>query len=501
MCLVGAGPGDAGLITVRGRQMLERADVVIYDALVGADLLDLAPVSAQRIDVGKRPGAHKLTQDQINELMVEKARQGLAVVRLKGGDPYLFGRGGEEAAYLVQHGVAFDVVPGLTAAVAVPGAAGIPLTHRNMASTVTFATGHEDPTKGASSVDYAALAALIKAGGTVCFYMGISRIGAIVEALTAQGVSNDQSAAAVQWATTPRQKAVRTTLASLQEAVASEGVWAPSIIVVGQVAGLDIPFDRRVLTGKTVIVTRSQRQSSTLHELLSAQGARVLESPTIEVHAPGDVAALDAAVADPHDWLVLTSANGVDALADSLQRQQLDARCLAGAKIAVVGGATADALYCRLRLRAELTPDQYDAKSLAAELIKHHNISGKRIALLRADIAADELPDQLTAAGAIVADVAAYETRSPDALPAAVLDALHEGVVDWITFTSSSTARNMVALLGDEKNLLAGVNIASIGPVTSQAIRDCGYEPTVQADPFTAGGLVDAIVKAQTTGT
>ena len=502
VCLVGAGPGDAGLITVRGRQRLAQAQVVIYDALVGPELLDLAPPDAQRIDVGKRAGAHKLSQDQINELMFEHARAGRSVVRLKGGDPYLFGRGAEEAAYLAKQGIEFEVVPGLTAAMVLPAAVGVPLTHRQVASTVTFATGHEEPGKDESSVDYAALAALIGAGGTVCFYMGISRIAAIVEALIGQGVAPDMPTAVVQWVTAPSQKSVTTTLGEAPKAIERAGVWAPSIIVVGQVAGLDV-IVHRPMFGQTVVITRTREQASELRELLIAQGARVLEAPTIRLVAPEDPAPMDDAVTrvEEYDWLVITSPNGVEAVEQVVKRLDLDARHFAGVKIATIGSATADALQSRLRLRADLVPANYVAEALADELIAAGEASGKRFLLLRADIARQALPQRLAAAGAEVTEVTAYESKTVEALPPAVLEAMRAGEVDWITFTSSSTARNMAALLGEEKDLLRQVGIASIGPITSGTLRELGLGPTIEADPSTMPGLVDAIVRAQTAGT
>lgn len=496
--LVGAGPGDLGLITVRGMQWLEKAEVVIYDALVNPHLLAAAPQGAECIDVGKRAKAHKLSQDQINALMTDKARQGLLVVRLKGGDPFLFGRGAEEAAYLTQHGINVEVVPGLTAGAAAPAAAGIPVTHRGIASTVTFVTGHEDPSKETSSVDYAALATLIAAGGTVCFYMGISRLAAITENLIAAGTLPGVPGAVVQWGTLPIQRSVRSTLATLAADAEAAGVWAPSIIVVGQVAGIDAPgldgFVKRPLFGQTIINTRPVAQAKALREQLTDLGAAVLDAPAIAIEALQDTAQFDAALraVASYDWLVFTSAAGVEAAAQRLAAIGLDARALAGVKVAAVGRATAEALHHYLSVNADLIPEKYVAEALA-EALKHQ---GKRFLLLRADLAREALATLLRDGGAHVDDVIAYHTVMPEAWPITTLDALRDGRVDWITFTSSSTVRNTVALLGDEVSLLNNVKIASIGPITSDTVRACGLAVDAQAEPSDIDGLIAAMVQA-----
>lgn len=496
--LVGAGPGDPGLITVRGLDWLSRAEVVIYDALVNPDLLVAAPEAAERIDVGKRARAHKKGQDEINALMADKARAGRLVVRLKGGDPFLFGRGAEEAAYLAERGIAVEVVPGLSAGAAAPAAAGIPVTHRHIASTVTFVTGHEDPGKEASSVDYAALATLIAAGGTVCFYMGISRLASIAEQLIVAGALPAVPAAVVQWGTLPIQRSVRSTLADVAADAQRAKVWAPSIIVVGKVAGLDAPgldsFIRRPLFGRTILSTRPRDQAGELHDRLGELGAAVLDAPAIAI-ADADPAPIDAALRQVggYDWVVFTSGNGVAAAAKRMDVLGLDARALAGVRVAAIGSATATAVREALGVRADLVPGKYVAETLAAELTG----KGRRFLLLRADIARPTLPEMLREAGGEVDDVVAYRTVTPSSLPAAAVEALREKRVDWVAFTSASTVRGLVSLLGDEAALLDDVRIASIGPVTSDAVRAAGLAVAAEAARSDVGGLVDAIVAAQ----
>ncbi len=505
--LIGAGPGDPGYITVRGLEVLRRADVVVFDALANPRLLSEAPAGAELIDAGKRAKDHKLTQDQTNQLLADKAKEtrrdgcGKLVARLKGGDPYLFGRGAEEAAFLARQGVEVEIVPGVTSGIAAPGAAGIPVTHRSIASTVTFVTGHEKPGKDESSINYAALAALIDAGGTACFYMGVGRLADIRDELLAGGLEAGTPAALVQWGTTPRQKSVRSTLRRVVEDVQRAGISSPAIIVVGQVAAIDEPgldaFTRRPLFGQRILITRTRQQASQLGDQLAELGADVLEAPTIDVvpASAADLQRVDAALQDiqRYDWLVLTSANGVIGLAQRLEALGLDSRAFAGLKIAVIGEGTQVALRERLGIAADFVPTRYVAESLAGELIASQDVKGKSFLLLRADIARPALPKLLAEAGANIEDLAIYETALAQSLPDAVLAALRAGEVDWITFTSASTARNMAQLLGDEKPLLANVKIASIGPITSDAVRELGLNVALEAPTSTMPGLVDAI--------
>ncbi len=505
--LVGAGPGDPGLITARGLERLRCAAVVVYDALANPSLLDQAPDNAERIDVGKRAGVHKLSQDQTNALLAQKARLGGLVVRLKGGDPYLFGRGAEEAAYLAQQGIACEVVPGITAGIAAPAAAGIPVTHRGIASTVTFITGHEDPTKTESSVDYHAVAQLIRTGGTACLYMAVRTLENIRQELTRYGLDETTPVAVIQWGTLPRQRHVRCDLATAAKSVADAGLAAPAIIVIGEVAAIDEAgldyFTRRPLFGRRIVITRTRHQSSRLRQMLDDLGAETLEAPTIDLVPPTSWEQADQAIRDlpSFDWLALTSTNGVDALADRLTHLKLDARHLGHGpqgqpvKVAAIGDATAAALRDRLAITADLVPTQFVAESLSDELIAQHNIAGKRFLLLRADIARPALPQRLTAAGAEVTEVTAYQTRIAGELPTTVIDALKDGSVDWITFTSSSTATNLITMLGDNRHWLENVNIASIGPITSKTLGELNITPTVEATTSNMAGLVDTIAQ------
>jgi len=500
--LVGAGPGDPGLITVAGLKALEQADVVVFDALANPVLLAKARADAELIDCGKRAKAHKLTQDQTNALLVEKAQAGALVVRLKGGDPYLFGRGAEEASYCATQGVGCQVIPGITAGVAAPAMAGIPVTHRKIASTVTIVTGHEDPTKDDTSIDYAALAGLIKSGGTACFYMGVGRLESICRELMGHGLASDTPAALVQWGTLPKQRHVRGTLANIKQRVDDAGIGSPAIIVVGQVAAIQEPgldfFTARPLFGQRIVVTRTRQQVSELREHLEALGAQVLEAPTIQIVKPADTAAFDDAVANlaDYDALVLTSGNAVDALAARLAAQGLDSRALAGVYIACIGRACAERLSESLAIAADFIPQRAISESLAEGLLEAADLAGKRVLLPTADIARPALPERLRAGGARVDEFAVYQTARVDELAPEVAEALQDEAVDWVTFTSSSTASNLVQLLGPDVTRLSGCRLASIGPKTSGTMRELGIAPTIEAATHDIAGLVAALVQA-----
>lgn len=499
--LIGAGPGDPDLITVKGLKALVSATCVIYDALANPLLLNYARPDAEMIDAGKRAKKHKLTQDETNSLMLEKAKAGHIVARLKGGDPYVFGRGSEEGIYLHSHGVAVEMIPGITAAMAGPAYAGIPVTHRNIATTVTFITGHENPTKGELQTDYEGLAKIAIKGGTLCFYMGMGRLPEIVSELNKHGLPMDTPAAVVQWGTMPKQKSVRGTMTDIADKVAQAGLGAPSIILVGGVAAVDKDealryFEKRPLFGKRIVVTRTRHQSSELAEQLTDLGADVLLAPTIQINPPADWTPVDDAINNikNYDWLILTSANGVAGLRERLQALNLDARHLAGVKIAVVGDQTANALN-DIGLQHDLMPNEFVGESLAAALIENHDMSGKKILMLRADIARPMLKEKLTEAGATVNDVAIYETTIADRLPENVIQAVEQQDIDWVTFTSSSTVRHFATLLGNTKNKLQSDNIriASIGPVTSNTARELDIPVTVEAKEHNIQGLIQAI--------
>jgi uroporphyrinogen III methyltransferase/synthase len=536
--LVGAGPGDPGLLTVRGQALLERADVVVYDYLANPLLLRHAP-KAKPIYVGKKAAAHSLTQDGINALLIEQARLGHLVVRLKGGDPFVFGRGGEECEALAAAGIPFEVVPGITAAIAAPAYAGIPVTHRDLNSSFTFITGHEkeeeykdaeskarDAASGSSDVDWASIAKL----PCVAFYMGVKSLPRICEKLIAHGMDRDTPAATIRWGTTPRQRTVVGTVSDLAQRVAEAKLTPPAMTIIGKVVSLRETmnwFERRPLFGQTVLVTRTRDQASELSERLMELGADVIEAPTIEIVRPADDGAIvqtfvrlvkfqmwnvvaqerlneGKTVSNalrsgddyPFDWIVFTSANGARATREFLDANALDVRAFGGAKIAVVGAETREAVAEHLSLRADVSPDRAVADALADELVARDAVRGKRFLLLRADIGRPVLVERLTKAGAAeVRDVAVYETKPAASLPPELLEALADRRVTWATFTSSSTATNLAALLGpDYRDKLAGVKIASIGPVTTTTLKELGLDPAVHAQTASIEGLVEAIL-------
>jgi uroporphyrinogen III methyltransferase / synthase len=476
--LVGAGPGDPGLLTRRGAEVLAAADVVVYDRLAAPALLDLARPDAERLSVGKAPGRAEASQDEINALLVAHARAGRRVVRLKGGDPFVFGRGGEEAEALRDAGLAFEVVPGVTSALAAPAYAGIPVTHRGLARSVTIVTGHEDPTQDAAGVDWAALA---RAGGTIVVLMGASRIDAIAHELRDAGLPADTPVAAVQRGTRPDQATLRATLDTIGDAAPS----APAAIVVGPVAALDLAwFERRPLFGRTVVVTRAREQASGLRATLEALGAAVEELPAI-VLEPLPVTLPDL---PRFAWLVLTSANGVRALFDALHATGRDARALAGLRVAVIGPGTAAALDA-CGVRADLIPDRYVAEALLDAFPPAQ--PGEAVLLARAARARDVLPDGLAARGYTVEVLPVYATRPAPPDPD-VVAALRDGRVDAVTFTSSSTVTNFCDAVGPLEHPPL---VVSIGPVTSGTARERGLPVDAEAREHTIDGLVARLVE------
>jgi uroporphyrinogen III methyltransferase/synthase len=505
--LVGAGPGDAGLITVRGASLLANAQVVVFDALADPRLLDYCP-GAVRINAGKRAGDHVMSQAQINECLVREGLAGRRVVRLKGGDPFVFGRGGEECLALAEAGVRFEVVPGVTSGVAAAAYAGIPVTHRDLASSFTLITGHEKedltPDVGAaaaseSAVDWSAVARL----GSVAIYMGARSLDRICRRLLEHGMPGDMPAAIIQWGTTPRQRTVVSTLANLAREAAAAGIGSPAITLFSKVVTLRRSlnwFESRPLFGRTIVITRSRPQASELSTELTLLGARTIEAPMIELVAPTDFSRIDATVAavGTYDWIVFTSANGVSFTRARLVAMGRDARIFASARIAAIGQATADAVGRELCLNVDRVPASSVAESLAEDLKSAGAISGRRFLLLRADIARPELPAALGAAGAaVVDDVPIYQTRPTASLPQELLDALAADQVDWIAFTSSSTVRNFQKLLGASTIPLGRAKLASIGPITSQTLAESGWTANVEANPHDIHGLVEAIVAAE----
>jgi uroporphyrinogen III methyltransferase/synthase len=494
--LVGAGPGDPGLITVRGVQCLRQADVVVYDYLAAPELLGYAAAGAERIYVGKKGGDHTLSQEGINALLVKLGQAGKRVCRLKGGDPYIFGRGGEEAEALVAAGIPFEVVPGVTSAVAAPAYAGIPLTHRRLTATVAFVTGHEDPEKTASSIDWASLARGI---GTLVFFMGVKNLPHITANLRAHGRPATTPVALVQWGTTTRQRTVTGTLDDIVARAAEAGITAPAITVVGEVVGLRPVlgwFEQRPLLGRTVVVTRAREQASDLTTRLTALGAECLEYPTIQVLPPERWEPLDTAIRglERYRWVIFTSVNGVTFFFERLYSLGRDARALGGLRTAVIGPATA----ARLRhygVASDILPASFRAESIV-EAFRDQELRGVAVLLPRAREARLVLPEELRRMGAGVDEVEAYRTVSAGEHPE-LLKRLEAGTVDMVTFTSSSTVRNFCALLPAERvvPLLRGVRLAAIGPITADTARELGLTVDVTAEIYTIDGLCDAIVR------
>jgi len=491
--LVGAGPGDLGLVTLRAKECIEEADVIIYDYLSNPEMLKWAPENAEIIYAGKKAGAHTLTQDEINEFLVEKARAGKQVVRLKGGDPFVFGRGAEEAQALAAARVPFVVVPGITSAIAGPAYAGIPVTHRGKNSHVTFFTGHEDPEKSEISIDFAALA---KLGGTQVMLMGVERIEAIAREMLANGMRSDLPVALIRWATTGRQETLVGNLESIAERVTETRFAAPAVAVFGDVVTLRDElrwFEDRPLSGKRIVVTRTRSQAGVLSEQLRALGGDVIELSTIRIEPPGDLRAFAELVQNAHayDWIVFTSPNGVTAFFDLFYKLYDDAREIGGARLAAIGPATAQRIK-DFHLRVDLQSEEFVAESIVREFRKQGGVENLRILLARAEKARDLLPKELSALGAIVDEGFAYRTVPETRDDSGARRRLLEEGADLITFTSSSTVENFLAL---GLPWPAGMKVASIGPVTSKTARDGGLEVAVEARRHDIPGLVDAVRK------
>jgi len=496
--LVGAGPGDPGLLTIKGRECIAKADVLVYDYLASPTLLKYATAHAEKIYVGKKGGDHTLSQDGINDLIAQKALDGHIVTRLKGGDPFIFGRGGEEAEVLISKGIPFEVVPGVTSAIAAPAYAGIPLTHRKFTSNVAFVTGHEDPTKEQSSLDWEALARGI---GTLVFLMGVKNLPHIVERLLAGGKPANTPVALVRWGTTLRQATVTGNLGNIVEVVAQAGLKAPAVIVVGDVVSLRQTmqwFEDKPLMGQRIVVTRAREQASSLVDRLTELGAQCLEYPTIEVVGPDNWQPLDMAIENlkTYDWLVFTSVNGVKYFFERLFYKGLDVRVLGHLKTAVIGPVT-KARLADFGIIADILPESYRAESVVAAFAGQ-NLKAKKILLPRAREARAVLPVELEKMGAAVDEITAYVTRPVDSGANDLTADLQASRVDLITFTSSSTVTNFKALLPAEgwRDLLAGTRIASIGPITTETAEKLGFDVDITAETYTIPGLCAAIVNA-----
>jgi uroporphyrinogen III methyltransferase/synthase len=482
--LIGAGPGDPGLISLKGVKCLEKADVVVYDYLSNPRLLVHCRPDAEKIYVGKKGAQHTLEQKDINQLLVDKAAAGNVVARLKGGDPFVFGRGGEEAFALKEAGIPFEIVPGITAAVAAPAYAGIPVTHRDQTSTLALITGHEDPTKEESAIDWAKVATGI---GTLAFYMGVKNLPRIVGKLIEHGRSPQTPVALIRWGTMPGQQTVVGTL-------------------VGEVVTLRETlnwFETRPLFGKKIVVTRSRAQASDFVEQIESLGAEAVEMPTIRIADPEDFGPLDNAIAtiDSFDWIVLTSVNAVGRFVDRLLERGGDIRDLKGIKICAIGAATADEVR-KCRVRVDLIPPKYVAESIIESLQQVGEIKGKRFLLPRADIARSLLPDEIARLGGEAVEVDVYRTVLEEKADQAVIQRLVDGDIDLVTFTSSSTVRNFAKILGNDRleKVKSAAQFASIGPITTQTAEELGIPIHTEAERHDIPGLVDAIIAHFTKG-
>jgi uroporphyrinogen III methyltransferase/synthase len=494
--LIGAGPGDPGLLTVRGRACLRRAEVVVYDYLVNAALLDEAPSGAEIIDAGKRKGAQTFTQQAINELLIDRARRGRTVARLKGGDPFIFGRGGEEALALADADVPFEVVPGVTSVVAVPAYAGIPLTHRDYAATVVLATGHEDSNKPASAIPWDDLAST---QGTLVFVMGMTNLTGIATRLVERGRSPETPVAVIRWGTHPRQETVVGTLATIAQDAVRLDLQPPGLIVVGEVVALRDRlawFEQRPLFGRTVIVTRPKGQSTELTARLREAGAEVLDAPVIRLEPPASWDEVDRAIAvlRRYRWVVFTSVNAVRFFFDHLLASGRDARSLGDARVAVIGERTATVVR-GYGIVPDLVADDSTGEGLAVALAKE-DLAGAAILFPRARVAREVLPEALAARGAKVDLVTVYENRPVGVVSDRVWDALRQGERTIVTFTSASTVTAFLDALGaDAGSRMRGVTVACLGPTTADAARARGLDPRVQPARQTMAALVDALVK------
>ena len=497
--LVGAGPGDPGLLTLKAKECLSRADVIIYDNLANRIFLKYADSDAELIYVGKKGGNHTMLQKDINSLIVDKARTGHFVVRLKGGDPFIFGRGGEEALELIEAGIDFEVVPGITSAIAVPAYAGIPLTHRNYTSTVAFVTGHEDPQKEKSDIAWDKLAT---GAGTLVFLMGVANLPRIVERLMEHGRAPDTPVAVIRSGTVPEQKTIKGTLKDIARLSRESGITPPAIIVVGDVIHLREKlnwFERRPLFEKRIVVTRAREQASGFLSDLAGLGAECIEFPTIEVVPPENWDAIDHAIKtiDRFNWLLFTSVNGVHYFLKRLEALGKDVRDLKGINIGTIGPKTAE-IWRGLGIKPDLIPGEYRAESVV-ESFKGLGVKGTKILLPRAASAREVLPEELQKMGAHVEVVPAYRTVRPDNNTAKVRKMLEHGGIDMVTFTSSSTVNNFVEMFKTDvrelRKWMTAVAVACIGPITADTAQKHGFTVSLTPPEYTIESLTDSIVQ------
>jgi uroporphyrinogen III methyltransferase / synthase len=488
--LAGAGPGDLGLVTLRAKEAIEHADVVVYDYLCNPEILKWAPPDAEIVYAGKKAGRHTFTQAEINDLIVQRARVGKQVVRLKGGDPFVFGRGGEEAEALAAAGIDFEVVPGVSAAIAVPAYAGIPITHRDVTSSFTVFTGHEDPAKPESDLDYGSL---VKSGGTLVMLMGVQRLEKVVTALRAHGAEPSMPVALVRWGTTGRQETITGRLENIVDR--SAGFEAPAVAVFGKVVSYRQKlgwFEKRPLFGRRIVVTRTRRQAGALSAKLLLLGADVIELPTIRIELPEDLLEFGELVRDAYqyDWLIFTSPNGVTAFFDMFFKLYQDSRNIGNVRIAAIGPGTAQRIR-DYHLTVDVQPDDFIAEAVVESLRQFESVENLKFLLVRAENARDVLPKRLTQLGAIVDEAIAYRTVPETQDDTGARERFERDGADLVTFTSSSTVTNFLALkLPWPRNL----RTASIGPITSETMRQAGLKVDVEAIRHDIDGLVEAIV-------
>ncbi|MBS3969636.1 MAG: uroporphyrinogen-III C-methyltransferase [Clostridia bacterium] len=494
--LVGAGPGDPGLITVKGMECIKKADVLVYDRLVNPSLLDHASKNAELIYVGKSPERHTLSQEEINSLLVAKASENKIVTRLKGGDPFVFGRGGEEALELVKNKIPFEIVPGITSAIAVPAYAGIPVTHRGLTSNAAFITGNEDPTKEDTDIDWAKISTGI---GTLVFLMGMANLPKIVEKLMEHGRSPDTPVALIRWGTLPEQVTLTAALKDIVQKAEENKFKNPAIIIVGEVVSLREELkwvEKRPLWGQRVLVTRSRDQASIFSKMIQDLGGEPIEFPTIDIIQPDDYTPLDKAIAaiEDFDWIIFTSVNGVQAFYERLLLKKMDFRQLKGVRICAIGPKTREELE-KYGLLVDYVPGEYRAEAII-EKMQGENLKGKKILLPRADIARKILPESLKAMGADVHEVTAYKTVKGNGQLNNVKDLLVNKKINIITFTSSSTVKNFISMFDKNElpELLKGIKLASIGPITTRTAVELGLSIDIEAAEYTLDGLLQAIL-------
>ncbi|MGC9975227.1 MAG: uroporphyrinogen-III C-methyltransferase [Syntrophales bacterium] len=492
--IIGAGPGDPGLFTIKGLRCLKEADVIIYDYLVNVEIIHQAKESARLIYAGKKGGEHTLSQDEINRLLTEEAMRGNVVARVKGGDPFIFGRGGEEAEILAQSGIPFEIVPGVTSAAAAPAYAGIPLTHRGYASTVAFVTGHEDTTKEESDIDWESLAEI----GTVVFLMGVKNLSRITANLMVHGKHADTPVALIRWGTTENQETLTGTISDIAEKAEEKHFSPPAVLVVGGVVDLRSVlnwYETKPLFGKGIVITRPEAQAEEFTSLLHAQGARVINFPTIKIVPPVSYHGLDQAIADlsTYQWIIFTSANGVVFFLKRLKELGRDIRDLKDLRICTIGPATAAQLE-HLGIRVDLVPDEFISEGIVKAFEKI-NLRRSRILLPRAETARDVIPHGLAKLGTKVDVVTAYRTVSSGKDKEELEKLMKAGEVDVITFTSPSTVHNFMEIMGRNYVMPKGVMIACIGPVTAAAVKKAGLPADIIQERYTMPGLVETLIK------